>query len=115
MGLNLQGMASGSNRGPRGQWSCIQHGDLTVPHVLGCMPQPTCPDSGTANDAIRVVAGAVADHLPLYRMRIPLRDDDVQVLTVGASSWCVRSSFAPSSFSFHPAPVITAGLGMAVS
>src|SRR5665811_554421 len=46
MGLNLQGMASGSNRGPRGQWSGIQHGDLTVPHALGCMPQPTRPDSG---------------------------------------------------------------------
>ena len=46
MGLNLQGRASGANRGPRGQWSCVQHGDLTVPHALGCMPQPTRPDSG---------------------------------------------------------------------
>ena len=72
-GLEPAGMASGSNRGPRGQWSGIQHGDLTVPHPLGCMPQPTCPDSGTANDAIRVVAGGVADHLPLYRMRIGMR------------------------------------------
>ena len=45
-GLEHGGMASGSNRGPRGQWSCIQHGDLTVPHALGCMPQPTRPDSG---------------------------------------------------------------------
>jgi hypothetical protein len=46
MGLNLQGMAAGSTRGPRGQWSCIHHGDVTVPHALGCMPQPTRPDSG---------------------------------------------------------------------
>ena len=46
MGLNLQGRASGSNRGPHGQWSCIHNGDLTVPHALGCMPQPTRPDSG---------------------------------------------------------------------
>jgi hypothetical protein len=46
MGLNLRGMASGSNPGPRGQWSGIHHGDLKVPHALGCMPQPTRPDSG---------------------------------------------------------------------
>src|ERR1019366_9961663 len=34
-----------------------------------------------------------------------LRDDDIQVLTVGVSSWYVRSSFAPTSF--HQPPVIS--------
>jgi hypothetical protein len=69
MGLNLRGMSSGSNRGPRGQWSGIQHGDLNVAHALGCMPQPTRPDSG------RQTMHVSADHRHVWwsRSRIALR------------------------------------------